>query len=134
VVLYADDTNLLIMGKDKADLQCKLTKTIEELETWFQSNNLIINTKKDICNVLPPKAVDRTFKCCVTKFKVDVVYCCIVLFPTFQGSSWLVRQQEASFEKELKMGDSASGKKHQGAEKTSRPLMNLQSNQNKIPV
>jgi hypothetical protein len=43
VVLYADDTNLLIMGKDKA---CKLTKTIEELETWFQSNNFIINTKK----------------------------------------------------------------------------------------
>jgi hypothetical protein len=34
------------MGKDKADLQCKLTKTLEELETWFQSSNLIINTKK----------------------------------------------------------------------------------------
>jgi dsDNA-binding SOS-regulon protein len=46
MVLYADDTNLLITGKDKADLQCKLTKTIEELETWFQSNKLKIIPKK----------------------------------------------------------------------------------------
>jgi hypothetical protein len=46
LVLYADDTNLLITGKDEFNLQHNIMKVKEELEIWFQKNNLIINTKK----------------------------------------------------------------------------------------
>jgi hypothetical protein len=37
VVLFADDTNLLITGKDEFDLQCKII---------YVKNNLIINTEE----------------------------------------------------------------------------------------
>ena len=46
LVLYADDTNLLITGKDELHLQYKIMNVMKELEIWFQKNNLIINTKK----------------------------------------------------------------------------------------
>jgi dsDNA-binding SOS-regulon protein len=46
LVLYADNTNVLITGKDEVDLQNKIMKTMKELQTWFQYNKLIINTKK----------------------------------------------------------------------------------------
>jgi hypothetical protein len=44
--LFADDTNLLIPGKDEFDLQYKIINIMKELEIWFQNNNLIINTEK----------------------------------------------------------------------------------------
>ena len=46
LVLYADDTNLLITGKDEPDLQYKIMNVMKELEIWYQKNNLVINTKK----------------------------------------------------------------------------------------
>jgi hypothetical protein len=48
VVLCADDTNLLITGKDECVLQHKITKVMREVETWLQKSNLIINTEKTI--------------------------------------------------------------------------------------
>jgi hypothetical protein len=45
-ILYADDIKLLITGKDKAELQCKIINIMKEPETWVQYNNLIINIKK----------------------------------------------------------------------------------------
>ena len=46
LVLYADDTYLLITGKYELDLQYKIMNVMKELEIWFQKNNLVINTKK----------------------------------------------------------------------------------------
>jgi hypothetical protein len=48
VLLFADDTNLLTAGKDECFLQQKLTKVMHDVETWFEKNNLIINTQKTI--------------------------------------------------------------------------------------
>jgi hypothetical protein len=36
MVLFADDTNLLIIGKDEFDLQRKIINVMKELEIWFQ--------------------------------------------------------------------------------------------------
>jgi hypothetical protein len=36
LVLFADDTNLLITGKDEFDFQHKITNVMTELEIWFQ--------------------------------------------------------------------------------------------------
>jgi hypothetical protein len=46
LVLFADDTNLLITRKYKFYLQHKIINVMRELEIWFQKNNLIINIEK----------------------------------------------------------------------------------------
>jgi hypothetical protein len=56
VLLFADDINLLITGKDECLLQQKITKVMREVESWFQKNNLIINTEKtNQCRFTPNK-------------------------------------------------------------------------------
>jgi hypothetical protein len=35
LVLYADDTNILVIGKDEEDLQAKLSSVMKQLEVWF---------------------------------------------------------------------------------------------------
>jgi hypothetical protein len=39
LVLFADDTNLLITRKDEFALQNKLTNVIRDIETWFHKNS-----------------------------------------------------------------------------------------------
>jgi hypothetical protein len=46
LILYADDTNVLVMDKNKEALQIKLSSVMKQLENWFLKNDLIINTTK----------------------------------------------------------------------------------------
>jgi hypothetical protein len=46
VVLFADDTNILLIEKNLTSLQEKTVNVMKQLENWFLSNNLIINTGK----------------------------------------------------------------------------------------
>jgi hypothetical protein len=46
MVLYADDTNILITGKNTATLHKNLNSAINAAQTWFSFNNLIVNTEK----------------------------------------------------------------------------------------
>ena len=48
LVLFADDINLLLIGKDEKDLQHKVNVVMEKMEKWFQINNLMINIEKTI--------------------------------------------------------------------------------------
>jgi len=60
LVLYADDTNILVNGKDKEALQAKLSSVMKQLEVWFLKNDLIVNTTKtlamsfNLCQSKPP--------------------------------------------------------------------------------
>jgi len=60
LVLYADDTNILVTGKDEEAQQAKLSSVMKQLEVWFLKNNLIINTTKTVtmsfhlCQSKPP--------------------------------------------------------------------------------
>ena len=45
-VIFADDTNLLIKGKDLANLISKLNKELEGTNDFFKANRLKLNTKK----------------------------------------------------------------------------------------
>ena len=45
LLLYADDTNILIVDKNEA-LQARLSSVMKQLEIWFFNNDLIINTTK----------------------------------------------------------------------------------------
>ena len=60
LVLYADDTNILVIGKDEEALQTKLSSVMNQLGVWFLKNSLIINTAKTVamlfhlCQSKPP--------------------------------------------------------------------------------
>jgi hypothetical protein len=60
LVLYADDTNILVTGKDEEAQQAKLASVMKQLEVWFLKNNLIVNTTKTVatsfhlCQSKPP--------------------------------------------------------------------------------
>ena len=46
--MFADDINVLIIDRDKYELQQKINKVTTELETWFHRNNLVINIEKTV--------------------------------------------------------------------------------------
>jgi hypothetical protein len=46
VVLFVDDTNILITDKDINTVQERANRVMIQLETWFSKNNLIINIDK----------------------------------------------------------------------------------------
>jgi hypothetical protein len=46
VVLFADDTNILVIDKNKITLQEKIKGVISQLESWFSKSKLVINTEK----------------------------------------------------------------------------------------
>ena len=59
LILYADDTNVLIADNSQEVLQTKLFLIMKLLETWFLNNDLIINITKTkamsfhLCNSKP---------------------------------------------------------------------------------
>jgi hypothetical protein len=46
IILYADDTNILIVDKNEESLKIKLVSIMKQLEAWFYSNELILNIEK----------------------------------------------------------------------------------------
>ena len=52
LVLFANDTNILLVDKNEDALQQKMLYVIKELEVWFQKNDLIINIQINSSNVL----------------------------------------------------------------------------------
>jgi hypothetical protein len=49
MVLYADDTNILVEDRDENAIKLKIC-VMKQLEVWFLNNELILN-KKNPCNV-----------------------------------------------------------------------------------
>jgi hypothetical protein len=48
IVLFADDTNILVSDENINNLQYKLNNVMTELQTWFTLNNLVINIEKTL--------------------------------------------------------------------------------------
>jgi retron-type reverse transcriptase len=48
VVLFADDTNILIQAEDENGIQLKINRTMNTLYNWFYTNGLVINTEKPV--------------------------------------------------------------------------------------
>jgi hypothetical protein len=46
VILFADDTNIIVIGKNIITLQEKIASVMIQLESWFSKNNLVINADK----------------------------------------------------------------------------------------
>ena len=70
LVLYADDTNMLVIGTEVEDLQARLSSVMKQLEVWFPKNNLIVKTTKRVamsfhlCQPKPPyKLIMKYWNC-----------------------------------------------------------------------
>ena len=48
LVLYADDTNILVSGKIEEELQTKLSVITKQLERWLLENDLVVNNTKTV--------------------------------------------------------------------------------------
>jgi hypothetical protein len=46
IVLFADDTNILVSDENINNPQYKLNNVVTELQTWFTLNSLVVNTEK----------------------------------------------------------------------------------------
>jgi len=46
IVLFADDTNLLISGDNLNTVQSRMNNVMQDIRSWFTSNRLIVNTGK----------------------------------------------------------------------------------------
>jgi len=46
IVLFADDTNILVSDENIFNLQYKLNNIMTELQTWFTLNSLVVNVEK----------------------------------------------------------------------------------------
>jgi len=46
IVLFADDTNILVSEANMNNLQYKLKNVMNELQTWFTLNSLVVNAEK----------------------------------------------------------------------------------------
>jgi hypothetical protein len=63
LVLFVDDTNILVIDKNDEALQAKLSSVMEQLEVWFFNNDLIVNTTTTaamsfhLCQSKPPHKV-----------------------------------------------------------------------------
>lgn len=49
VVLYADDTALLVSSKNLAEIQTKLSEDLDSVNLWLAENRLTLNAKKTKC-------------------------------------------------------------------------------------
>ena len=48
LILYADDTNVVVVDKNEEALRTKLALVMKQMEIWFLKNDLIINTTKTV--------------------------------------------------------------------------------------
>jgi len=60
LILYADDTNVLVIDRNEEALKTELSLVMKRLEKWFLKNDLFINTTKSaamsfhLCRSKPP--------------------------------------------------------------------------------
>jgi hypothetical protein len=62
LVLYADDTNVLVMDRNEEVLKSKLLSVMEQLESWFHKNDFVVNTTKTAAMSFYPGHSKPSFK------------------------------------------------------------------------
>ena len=73
-VLYADDTNILVVDKEEAVLQHKITLVMRQLEIWLSKNDLIVNIDKTCAISFHPYQKYHPIKPYITFKNNEIVY------------------------------------------------------------
>jgi len=74
LILYADDTNVLIVDRSQEVLQSKLSSVMEQLEIWFCNNDLVINITKTVAMSFHLSHSKPTFKPHILLQNKDIEY------------------------------------------------------------
>ena len=76
MILYANDTNVLITDRSPDTLQTKLSSVVKQLEIWFLNNDLIINSSKTVdmpfhlCHSIPNYKPTFYYKAMVSNIRL----------------------------------------------------------------
>jgi hypothetical protein len=74
LILYADDTNVLIVDNNEESLQTKLALVMKQLENWFFKNDPFINTTKTAAMSFHLYHSKPPFKPCIMLRNTEVKY------------------------------------------------------------
>ena len=80
LVMFANDTNVLISDSDERLLQTKIDRVVAELETWFNRNDLVINAGKTGVMLFHNRQTHVLVKSLVTFNKMKVDYAAEIKF------------------------------------------------------
>ena len=72
--MYADDTNILVVDKEEAALQHKITLVMRQLEIWLSKNDLIVNIDKTCAISFHPYQKYHPTKPHITFKNNEIVY------------------------------------------------------------
>lgn len=70
-ILYADDANIIISGKDTVELQNKFDTLSKTLEIWVSANGLALNLKKTNYMVFSKQKIDLPFKPSISNYHIE---------------------------------------------------------------
>jgi len=74
LVMFADDIKMLISDSGERLLQTKIDRVVAELETWFNRNDLVINTGKTGVKLFHKRQTHVSVKPLVTFNNMNVDY------------------------------------------------------------
>jgi hypothetical protein len=93
ILLFADDTNILVSGKNVANLQYKINNVTTELHMWFTLNNLVVNAEKTMAvsfNTLQnkrPVSPHITFEGRDIQYNMETKFLCIYINENMKWNS-----------------------------------------------
>ncbi|PNF26486.1 hypothetical protein B7P43_G14318 [Cryptotermes secundus] len=96
VVLFADDTNILFTDNSLSSLNIKIKKVIDQLESWFNVNQLFVNTDKTKVLFFHGKGSTSRNRPVIRLFNRELVYSSSVKFlgiDISENLSWLNHTQ-----------------------------------------
>jgi hypothetical protein len=74
LILYADDTNVLVTSNNEEDLQAQLASITHQLEVWFSNHDLIVNTNKTVAESFRLSHSKPSFKPSITLQNSVIAY------------------------------------------------------------
>jgi hypothetical protein len=80
LVMFADDIKMLISDSGERLLQTKIDRVVAELETWFNRNDLVINTGKTGVKLFHKRQTHVSVKPLVTFSNMNVDYTAEIKF------------------------------------------------------
>ena len=74
-ILYADDANIIIYGKDTVEIKNKFDTLSKALEVWVSANGLALNLKKTNYMVFSRQKIDLPFSPTISNYHIERKEC-----------------------------------------------------------
>jgi hypothetical protein len=74
MVLYTNDTNVLVSDKDLKSQVLKITSVLKQMETWCSENGFVVNTDKTRAMLFHPHQQEYIYKPIITYNNIVICY------------------------------------------------------------